>query len=111
MPAVALVGDSVLGINGGEEDGHDPPHAPCTLTGTISGSAQSKMFLGGILVAVVGSPVSESDCCLPGTGSLAAGSSKAFVGGIPICRIGDADAPHSGSASISSGHDKMMVGG
>lgn len=113
MPAVALVGDEILGMTAGEHSGHiDPPHPPLTITGYILSSAQSKAFLGGILLSVTPSVTMEFDgCCGSSTGLTAEASSKMFVEGMPVNRLGDAIAPHNGTAEISTGHDKMMVGG
>jgi uncharacterized Zn-binding protein involved in type VI secretion len=113
MPAVALVGDSVSGVTSGEHGGHnDPPHPPLPISGSISGSAQSKMTLGGILVAVTGSGTAEVDGCDGGgSGATGTGSSKMTVQGKAVNRIGDPVNPHNGTVSISSGHSKMMVGG
>lgn len=100
MPAVCVKGDTL-------STGHG-----CAGTTTLDTPPQSKVKIGGILVAIVGTPTvahpfPPSPPCAPHVAALNAGSSKVSIGGIPIGRIGDsADA-----GSMTSGSGKVSCGG
>lgn len=100
MPAVCVKGDSL-------STGHI-----CATTTTLDTPPQTKVTIGGILVAIVGTPTvahpfPPSPPCAPHVANLNAGSSKVSIGGIPIGRIGDsADA-----GSMTSGSSKVSAGG
>lgn len=99
MPAVCVKGDTL-------STGHD-----CVGTTTLDTPPQSKVTIGGILVAVVGTPTvphpfPPSPPCAPHVAFLNSGSSKVSIGGASIGRIGDsadAGAMTSGSAKVSAG--------
>lgn len=99
MPAVCVKGDSL-------STGH-----ACVGTTTLNTPPQSKVTIGGILVAIVGTPTvahpfPPSPPCAPHVANLNAGSSKVSIGGIPVGRIGDsadAGAMTSGAAKVSAG--------
>jgi uncharacterized Zn-binding protein involved in type VI secretion len=100
MPAVCVQGDSL-------STGHG-----CAGSTTLSTPPQSKVTIGGTLVAIVGTPTvahpfPPDPPCAPHVAFLNAGSSKVSIGGIPIGRIGDsADA-----GSMTSGSAKVSAGG
>lgn len=100
MPAVCVVGDSL-------STGHI-----CASTTTLSTPPQTKVTIGGDLVAIVGTPTiahpfPPQPPCAPHVAFLNAGSSKVSIGGIPIGRIGDsADA-----GSMITGSGKVSAGG
>jgi uncharacterized Zn-binding protein involved in type VI secretion len=99
MPAVCAQGDSL-------STGHI-----CAATTTLATPPQSKVTIGNIRVAIVGTPTvahpfPPSPPCAPHVANLNAGSSKVSIGGIPIGRIGDsadAGAMTSGSGKVSAG--------
>lgn len=99
MPAVCVVGDSL-------STGHD-----CVGSTTLDVPPQTKVRIGGSLVAIVGTPTvahpfPPNPPCANHVAFLNAGSSKVSIGGIPIGRVGDsADAGFmtSGSANVSAG--------
>lgn len=99
MPAVCVQGDSL-------STGHD-----CAATTTLSTPPQGKVTIGGILVAIVGTPTvahpfPPSPPCAPHVAFLNAGSTKVRIGGIRVGRIGDsadAGAMTSGSSKVSAG--------
>ena len=89
----------------------DTGHA-CDGTALIQGNLQSKVYVGGDPVAVVGDSIQVHTIlapagCVPHTAFINAGSSKVSIGGIPVARLGDsADA-----GSINSGSGKVSAGG
>lgn len=99
MPAVCVKGDSL-------STGH-----VCVGTTTLNTPPQTKVTIGGDLVAIVGTPTVAHPAppqppCAPHIAQLNAGSSKVTIGGIPIGRIGDSadsGAMISGSAKVSCG--------
>lgn len=99
MPAVCVQGDSL-------STGHI-----CATTTTLAAPPQTKVKIGGILVAIVGTPTvahpfPPSPPCAPHVAYLNKGSSKVTIGGIPIGRVtdsADAGAMTSGSGSVSAG--------
>lgn len=99
MPEVCVKGDTL-------STGHG-----CSATTTLNTPPQSKVTIGGILVAIVGTPTVShpfppNPPCAPHIAFLNAGSSKVTIGGIPIGRIGDsadAGAMTTGSAKVSCG--------
>jgi uncharacterized Zn-binding protein involved in type VI secretion len=108
MSAVSRVGDSIKGMTSGEHTGHPSPCPPSEITGTIKSSLCSSVFVNGIAVAVKGSQTEEHDsCCGTSYGIIAAGSSSVFAGGKAVSRVGDALAPHNGTASITSGSSSV----
>jgi len=103
MPAVCVLGDSL-------STGHI-----CAASTTLSTPPQSKVTIGGILVAIVGTPTvahpfPPDPPCDPHVAFLNAGSAKVSVGGIPVGRVTDsADAGNmtSGSTKVSAGGDSV----
>lgn len=99
MPSVCVEGDSLT-------TGH-----PCTSVTTLDTPPQSKVTIGGILVAIQGTPTVPHPAppippCPPHVAFLNEGSTKVSIGGIPVGRIGDsADAGQmiTGSAKVSAG--------
>ena len=99
MPAVCVEGDTL-------NTGHG-----CAGTTTLDTPTQSKVTIGGILVAIVGTPTVShpfppSPPCAPHVAFVNRGSAKVTIGGIPVARIGDStDAGQmiTGSAKVSSG--------
>lgn len=85
---------------------------PCTGTAPIQGTKQSKVTIGGKLVAVDGDAVQVhtvkvGKVCIPHGVTVSATTLKVFISGFAVCRIGDpAD-----SAGIISGSSKVMIGG
>jgi uncharacterized Zn-binding protein involved in type VI secretion len=85
---------------------------PCTGTAPIQGTKQTKVTIGGKLVAVDGDAVQVhtikvGKACVPHSVTVSATTTKVFIGGDAVCRIGDpADA-----AGIISGSGKVMIGG
>jgi uncharacterized Zn-binding protein involved in type VI secretion len=94
MPAVCVEGDTL-------STGHD-----CVATTTLDTPPQTKVKIGGILVAIVGTPTvahpfPPNPPCANHVASLNKGSAKVSIGGIPVGRIGDsADA-----GSMTTGSD------
>lgn len=108
MPAVCVKGDSLT-------TGH-----PCTSVTTLDTPPQTKVTIGGILVAIVGTPTVPHPAppvppCPPHVAFLNKGSAKVTIGGIPVGRIGDsADAGQmiTGSdGSGAAGNSKVSAGG
>lgn len=101
MPAVAVCGVDQIAT------GH-----PCDASALIQGSLQSKVTIAGNPVAVQGDAIAVhtiliSSQCRPHGASINAGSSKVFIGGIPVARIGDsADA-----GAVISGSSNVFAGG
>lgn len=101
MPAVAVC--TVDTINTG--------HA-CDSTATIQGNLQSKVFIGGNPVAVVGDAIAPhtilvGDDCVVHAAVISGGSSKVFISGIGVARVGDsADA-----GSVATGSSNVSAGG
>lgn len=99
MPAVCVQGDTLT-------TGHI-----CSATTTLSTPIQNKVTIGGILVAIVGSPTVAHPFpplppCAPHVAYLNAGSAKVAIGGIPVGRIddsADSGAMITGSAKVSAG--------
>lgn len=85
---------------------------PCTGTAPIQGTKQTKVTIGGKLVAVDGDAVQVhtfkvGDACLPHSVTISATQSKVKIAGFAVCRIGDpAD-----DAGIITGSGKVMLGG
>jgi uncharacterized Zn-binding protein involved in type VI secretion len=100
MPAVAVVNVDIIST------GHD-----CDATAGIQGALQTKVTIGGNLVAVQGDAIAphtieDGDECVPHSAVINAGSSKVFISGIAVARIGDsadAGAIITGSSSVSAG--------
>ena len=101
MPAVAVCGVDEIAT------GH-----PCDATALIQGALQTKVTIGGNPVAVQGDAIAVhsqkvGDSCVSHSASINAGSSKVFIGGIAVARIGDsADA-----GAIISGSSGVFAGG
>lgn len=101
MPAVAVCGVDIISTG----------HA-CDGTAGIQGNLQSKVTIGGNPVAVQGDVIAphtilSGDACVPHSAAINAGSSKVFISGIPVARIGDsADA-----GSVQTGSGKVSAGG
>lgn len=99
MPAVCVIGDSL-------STGHG-----CSSSTTLSTPPQTKVTIGGDLVAIVGTPTvahpfPPSPACAPHVAFLNKGSAKVTIGGIPVGRVDDsADAGLmiSGSSKVSAG--------
>lgn len=100
MPAVCVKGDAL-------STGHI-----CAGSTTLDTPQQSKVTIGGILVAIVGTPTvahpfPPSPPCAPHVAYVNAGSSKVSIGGIPVARVGDsADA-----GAMTSGQGNVTAGG
>jgi len=101
MPAIAVCGVDQIAT------GH-----PCDGTALIQGSLQSKVTIAGNPVAVQGDliaphTIKAGNSCVPHPAAVInAGSSKVFIGGIPVARIGDsadAGAVISGSSGVFAG--------
>lgn len=102
MPAIAVCGVDEIAT------GH-----PCDGTALIKAKADNRVTIGGQPVALVGDliaphTIKAGDACVPHPAAVInAGSSKVFVGGIAVARIGDsADA-----GAIISGSSGVFAGG
>jgi uncharacterized Zn-binding protein involved in type VI secretion len=60
-----------------------------TCGGILSTSLQSTVFVGGSLVAVIGTPVQSHGDSPHNSAVMSGGSSTVFAGGIAVCRTGD----------------------
>lgn len=85
---------------------------PCTAIAPIQGTLQTKVRIGGKLVAVDQDAVQvhtvlAGKSCIPHSVVVNATTSKVFIGGRAVCRIGDP----SDSAGIITGSGKVMIGG
>lgn len=111
MPGVARLNDSIAGTTSGEHSTHTvSPCPPSAISGFISGGCSPNVYCNGLPVATVGSVTTENDsCCGSAKGTVATGSSKVFVNGKPIARIGDALNPHNGTASITGGSSNVIA--
>jgi uncharacterized Zn-binding protein involved in type VI secretion len=112
--AVAIVGSEILGETTGEHHGHydafgSPIHGSGTLTGTVT-SGSDKLTINGVNVAIELSPTSESDNCGDGSGTLGAVQHKLKINGKSVQLVDDATIPHNGTAQITTGDQKIMVG-
>lgn len=108
---VACVGSIVEGMTSGEHTGHPVPHAPCTLTGTVT-EGTPKLLVGGIPVSLEGHRVIEGDCCCgakASTGALGNQQNKLRVGGLSVQHETDPTKPHNGSAVIIKGNSKLQI--
>jgi len=100
MPAVCVKGSAL-------STGHG-----CSSTTTLDTPPQTKVTIGGTLVAIVGTPTvahpfPPNPPCADHIANLNAGSSKVSIGGIAVGRVGDsADA-----GSMTSGSAKVSCGG
>ena len=100
MAGVCVQGDSL-------STGHG-----CVGSTTLSTPPQSKVTIGGVLVAIVGTPTvahpfPPSPPCADHVAQLNAGSGKVAIGGIPVGRIGDS----ADGGSMTSGSGKVSMGG
>ncbi len=102
MPAIAVCGVDEIAT------GH-----PCDGTALIAAKGDNRVTIGGQPVALVGDliaphTIKAGDACVPHpAATINAGSSKVFVGGIAVARIGDsADA-----GAIISGSSGVFAGG
>jgi uncharacterized Zn-binding protein involved in type VI secretion len=101
MPAIARIGIDQISTGHG-----------CDGTAGILGQLQNSVFVNGFSVAVQGDAIAphtilEGDDCVPHSAVINSGSSKVFISGIPVGRIGDsADA-----GSIISGSPNVFAGG
>ena len=85
---------------------------PCTGTAPIQGTKQTKVKIGGKLIAVDGDAVQVhtikvGKACVPHSVTISATQSKVKIAGFAVCRIGDP----SDAAGIISGSGKVMIGG
>lgn len=101
MPAVARVGVDIINT------GH-----PCDATAGIKGQLQNKVFVEGEPAAVRGDAIQVhdilvDDICIPHGAVINAGSSKVFIAGIPIARIGDS----ADQGAVATGSSKVSAGG
>jgi uncharacterized Zn-binding protein involved in type VI secretion len=99
MPAVAVEESTVA-------TGH-----LCDVTTKLDTPSQSKVFVGGKLVACLGDKTVEHDIkvglsCDPHTASISGSSSKVFIGGVGVARIGDA----CDAGTITSGVGTVIIG-
>jgi uncharacterized Zn-binding protein involved in type VI secretion len=87
MPAVARANgtDRVLSPDGTGKKCRFP------MTVTTGPATQSRVFVEGILVAVIGDPVAPHprSGCAPDTQTLSSASSRVFAMGKAVARIGD----------------------
>lgn len=111
MPGAARLNDAVAGTTAGEHSGHASPHPPMPFSGEIISGCCGDVLINGRPAATVGSiTVERDDCCGSSLGSVAVGSSKVFIHGIPAARIGDALNAHNGTGSIISGSGDVFIG-
>lgn len=101
MPAVARVGVDIIST------GH-----PCDATASIAGQLQNKVFVNGAPAAVRGDAIAThtilvGGVCVPHGASINAGSSKVFVAGIPIARVGDS----ADQGAVATGSGSVFAGG
>jgi uncharacterized Zn-binding protein involved in type VI secretion len=85
---------------------------PCDATAIIQGSLQSNVTIVGKPVAVLGDAIQVHTLliageCRPHGAVVNAGSSKVFIGGIPVARIGDS----ADLGAIISGSSNVFAGG
>jgi uncharacterized Zn-binding protein involved in type VI secretion len=108
MPAVCVKGDTL-------STGHG-----CVATTTLDTPGQTKVKIGGILVATVGTktvshPFPPSPPCAPHIAQVNAGSAKVTIGGIPIARINDSTDGGSmitgSDGAGAAGSSKVSAGG
>lgn len=112
MPAAARLNDSIVGTTAGEHSGHDSPHGPLPISGTISGGCSGDVLINGRPAATQGSVTTELDgCCGSAAGSVAEGSGTVRINGKPAARVGDALNPHNGSGNVSGGSGDVTIGG
>ena len=102
MPAVARDGDSTT-------TGHG-----CDSVTTVTGPTGSpaKVYVNGIPVECEGNPVAPHTIpggsgCVPHSAVINVGSSRVFVGGIALARIGDS----TDNGEIISGSPNVFAGG
>lgn len=102
MPAVARDGDQTT-------TGHG-----CDSVTTVTGPTGSpaKVYANGIPVECQGNPVAphtipSGPACVPHSAVINVGSSKVFVNGIPLARIGDS----TDSGEIITGSPNVFAGG
>lgn len=102
MPAVARDGDQTT-------TGHG-----CDSVTTVTGptGASAKVYANGIPVECEGNPVAPHTIpggsgCVPHSAVINVGSSKVFVGGIALARIGDS----TDSGEIIQGSSNVFAGG
>jgi uncharacterized Zn-binding protein involved in type VI secretion len=100
MPAAARIGDIV-------NTGH-----ACTTVVDIALTLQSNVKIDGKLAAVVGSQLADhtflsGSSCIPHSATVTAGSSKVFIGGIAVSRIGDT----ADMGAIITGSSSVFIGG
>lgn len=102
MKPVALLYSEILGTTSGEHSGHDePPCSPTTLTGHISNNVSPFVFVDGVPLAFKTSTTIEFDsCCGSNRGSTKATTTLLYHKDIPVSRLDDEVATHSGSAKI-----------
>jgi uncharacterized Zn-binding protein involved in type VI secretion len=96
MPAVSRLGDLCTG------HGCFPSRPSISASGNV--------FAQGLAVQRVGDAWASHGCatCAPHGGALAAGSSKVFVNGKPMARIGD---PVDCGSLVATGSSKVFAGG
>lgn len=112
MAEAARQGDEVFGMTAGEHSGHEDPHGPLQLTGSIVKGCSTNVFINGRPAATIGCGTEEHDgCCGSNTGSVGAGSSSVFINGKAAARQGDKVNVHNGHGIINSGSGNVFVGG
>lgn len=121
MPGIARQGDAIVSKSASNHctrpatDSQGNPYTEnytCTISGVISNSgANTKVYIDGKLIATVGSSTYENDDNHTNSlGSIISGSSKVFINGQPVARIGDNVTLHNGdSTTISQGSSRMIV--
>ena len=112
--AVAIVGSDILGTTTGEHHGHydiygSPIHSSGVLIGIVA-SGSNKLKINGVNVAIELSPTSESDNCGNGNGTLGSVQHKLKINGKSVQLVDDNTIPHNGTAKITTGASKIMVG-
>ena len=99
MPACARVGDSVA-----TGHGCDGSTTLAAANHFVNAQGANALVVGDLTVThdiLVGST------CVPHTASIASGSGKVTIGGIPAARLGDS----CDAGSITSGSGKVNIGG
>ncbi len=84
----------------------------CSGTAQIQGSLQTKVSINGNPVAIQGDAIAPHTIkagrsCVPHSSVINAGSSKVFIGGIAVARIGDS----ADFGAIISGSSNVYAGG
>lgn len=100
------MGERVCRIDADYHVGHASPTPNPFHRTPYKTTPQEKVFVEGKLAVVVGGSTACGD-------NASAGSSKVFIGGIPIHRVGDATSGHGSwvGNSGATGSEKVTAGG